>query len=197
MINETRTNSNTLEIRGGGDQLSIEGYAIVFNSESQNLGGFVEVISERALDGVDMSDVYIYSQHKSEDILGNTQSGTLQLRLTEKGLYFSVELPNTSLGKDTYELVKRGDLKSLSFGFIVEEDTWNTTVSPQIRTINKIKQLEEISVVSRPAYTDTVVSTRAKEMTARCTKLQGCFNEPTKENKYLDEANAIINTIIN
>lgn len=174
---EIRLHTTNLEIRSDTER-TIDGYAIVFNSLSEDLNGFKELISERALDGVDLSDVFLYSQHKSSDILGNTSAGTLTLTITERGLYFKANLPDTSLGRDTHELIKRGDLKSLSFGFIVQEDTWDTKT--QIRTVTKIKKLEEISVVSRPAYSATTVSTRALDMSKRCTDFSGCFNKPNE-----------------
>lgn len=188
---ETRFSSDKLECRSNDDKNLISGYAIVFNKESVDLGGFKEVISERALDNVDLDDVYFYAHHKSESVLGNTKSGTLQLRVTDVGLYFTATLPETTLGKDTYELVKRGDLKSLSFGFIAQEDIWDTRSNPQIRTVTQIKKLDEISIVSRPAYEDTMVSTRAKEVIKIC---RDC-NNINNINKHLEEAKQILKDV--
>ena len=190
---ETRFQNKEIECRSEDGNNIISGYAIVFNSESEDLGGFKEVIDVRALDGVDLSDVYFYSQHKSTDILGNTKSGTLSLRTTDVGLHFTAQLPNTSLGNDTYELIKRGDLKSLSFGFQVGKDKWDTTKSPQIRTVTQIKNLEEISVVSRPAYTATMVSTRARNMVENTKDL--VITHKKVENNFLNEAKLIIDNL--
>lgn len=192
---ETRFQNDNIECRQEeGKEKIISGYAIVFNSPSVDLGGFIEVIDKRALDGVDLSDTYFYSQHKSSDILGNTKSGTLSLRLTDKGLYFTAKLPNTQLGNDTYELIKRGDLKSLSFGFLVGKDSWDVTKNPQVRTVTKISSLEEISVVSRPAYTDTMVSTRAKNMVDSCSNISKC-NNINKKNMSLETAKLLLESV--
>ena len=103
----------------------VEGYALKFNKPSKDLGGFIETIDARALDGVNMEDVKLFLNHDSGNLLGRTKSGTLQLSVDEVGLKFRCELPNTTLGNDVMELVKRGDLSQCSFGFTVAEDEWD------------------------------------------------------------------------
>lgn len=143
----------------------VEGYALKFNTESRNLGGFIETITPEALEGVDLSDVRCFLDHDSSKLLGRTSSGTLKLNVDETGLYFRCILPNTSVGRDAMELVTRGDLNQCSFGFTVEQDKWAKGNDIMMRSINKIGSLFEISLVSIPAYddTDVRVATRSLE----------------------------------
>ena len=143
----------------------VEGYALKFNKESRNLGGFVETISPEALDGVDLTDVRCFMDHDSSKLLGRTSSGTLKLNVDDVGLHFRCVLPDTSNGRDAMELVKRGDLNQCSFGFTVAKDKLIKGNNIMKRSINKIGSLLEISLVSIPAYddTDVRVATRSLE----------------------------------
>lgn len=142
----------------------VEGYALKFNTESRNLGGFIETITPEALEGVDLSDVRCFLDHDSSKLLGRTSSGTLKLNVDETGLYFRCVLPNTSVGRDAMELVTRGDLNQCSFGFTVEQDKWTKGNEIMMRSINKIGSLFEISLVSIPAYDDTDVRVAQRSM---------------------------------
>lgn len=146
------------------DNNIVEGYALKFNKPSKDLGGFVETIDARALDGVNMEDVKLFLNHDSGNLLGRTKSGTLQLSVDEVGLKFRCELPNTTLGNDVMELVKRGDLSQCSFGFTVAEDEWERREGKPVRTIKKINTLAEISLVSIPAYDDTDVAVAKRSL---------------------------------
>lgn len=143
-------------------RMIVEGYAIVFNSESRDLGGFTEFVSPNALDEAleRNSDVLALYNHDYSNVLGRQSSETLKLYKDERGVKFELDLPDTNLGRDVYELVKRGDLKGNSFGFTVEKDKWEKRGSDVIRTIEKIKDLFEISIVSLPAYEATELTKR-------------------------------------
>jgi HK97 family phage prohead protease len=189
---ETRyvTFTDEIEFRKTDTDLTISGYAITFGSLSENLGGFREVIDRRALDDVDFSDVYLLSQHRSEDVLASTAANTMNVQVTDKGLYFSATLANTTLGRDTYELVKRGDLKSMSFAFTTEEDQWNVKTNPQTRTVKKIGKISELSIVTNPAYKTSSVT---KRMVNKCTDLKKCLQK--EPNPLLNEAKEILSKI--
>lgn len=151
---EIRALSTVEEIKDS----TVEGYAIKFNSESRDLGGFIEIIEPTAFDGVDMSDVRAFMDHDAGKLLGRTASGTLELTIDERGVKFKLDLPNTTVGRDALELVKRGDLNQCSFGFTVAEDEWYKQGDKIYRSIKKIGNFFEISLVSIPAYDDTDVS---------------------------------------
>ncbi|MEJ7207705.1 HK97 family phage prohead protease, partial [Staphylococcus epidermidis] len=72
----------------------IKGYAIIFNTMSDDLGGFREIVAPNALDDVDISDVKCLINHDFNYVIGRTQAGTLELKVDEKGLYFKCHLPN-------------------------------------------------------------------------------------------------------
>lgn len=156
--------SNTIEKRSL-EQVNVlednivEGYALKFNKESRNLGGFVEVIDKRALDDVDLSDVRCFLDHDSSKLLGRTKSGTLELNVDDVGLHFRCSLPNTTVGRDALELVKRGDLSQCSFMFTTDANgtKWDKG-DVYKRTVTSIKEIFEVSLVSIPAYDDTDVS---------------------------------------
>ena len=190
-MDEMEVRSMDIELRSEDTKdMIISGYAITFNSESRDLGGFKEIIDKRALDNLDLSDVALLYQHKPDDILASSNSKTMTLQVTEKGLYFRAELANTQLGRDTYELIKRGDLKSMSFGFNVEKDDWNVRTTPHTRNIRKIKTLKELSIVTFPAYKSSSV---AKRMLTNCTDLNKCMQKEVNQN--LVEAKELLKNI--
>lgn len=141
----------------------ISGYAVVFNEPSEDLGGFIEYVLPNAFDGVDLSDVLALYNHDFGSLLGRSSANTLSLEVDDKGLHFTLDVPDTTLGHDVYVNIRAGNLKGMSFGFTVETDTWltDTTDLPQ-RTISQIGSLYEVSVVGMPAYQETNVNvTRA------------------------------------
>ena len=147
------------------DRMLVEGYAIVFNSESRDLGGFTEVVKENALDDALMrnTDVLALYGHDYQNVLGRQSAGTLSLEKDNRGIKFTLDLPNTQLGRDVYTLVERGDLKGNSFGFTVEKDSWEKKGDKVIRTIEQVRELFEISIVSLPAYEATELTKRSYE----------------------------------
>lgn len=157
-MNDFEKRASVLEL--SQKEMMVEGYAIKFNTRSELLGDFVEIIDPHAFDGLDLSktDVRAFLDHDSSKLLGRTSSGTLQLHVDDVGVRFNLSLPNTQTGRDAYELITRGDLNQCSFGFVVGEDTWDVDEDgTYIRTIRSIKKIFEISLVSIPAYSDTSV----------------------------------------
>lgn len=147
------------------DTRTVEGYAVVFNSLSNDLGGFNEIISRNALDGVlDKSDVFCLLNHdNSRGILArsNKGQGSLELTIDDKGLKYRFEAPKTALGDELLEGLRRGDINASSFAFTVGSDTWEKREDGSyLRTINSIKELFDVSPVYQPAYSATSVDTR-------------------------------------
>lgn len=160
MNNKLETRLMEVRAREESDagEMIVEGYAVVFNSETQLWEDFYEQIDRGAFDGVDFSDVRAFYDHQTGNLLGRTKSDTLRLTIDDTGLKFRLLLPNTQLGRDVYELVKRGDLSQCSFGFYVGAEDWSDDGQAYHRTITKISELVEISLVSIPAYDDTTVT---------------------------------------
>lgn len=161
------TLTQTVEIRAKTDQKRhlLSGYAIIFNSPSENMG-FIESVGSHALDNVDLSSVFALYNHNFDNVLGKTGKN-LSLSIDEKGLSFSLELLPSD--EHIFELVKDGIINKMSFGFIVDKDDWQDSTH---RTILKIKELQEISLVPVPAYEGTdIIAKRSLEM-AEDTKTQ-------------------------
>lgn len=155
-----------LELRGEDESRHIEGYGSVFNSRSLDLGGFQEIIAPGAFDGViERCDVKALLDHNAErGILARSRNGkgSLSLELDERGLKYSFDAPHTNLGDEVVEGLKRGDYSQSSFAFTVESESWTKEEDGSyLRTINKIGNLYDVSIVANPAYTDTSVALRS------------------------------------
>ena len=150
---EVRTfNVQDLELRMDGDKPTVVGYGAVFNSMSNDLGGFREFIAPNAFEGRLEDDVRFLVNHDANLILARTTNGTLRLSVDEKGLRYEADMPNTSTARDLMELLKNGTISQSSFAFTVEEDSWEVKDGMNIRTIDKVSQLYDVSSVTYPAY---------------------------------------------
>jgi uncharacterized protein len=162
-----RIDITNLQTRDGTDSTPsvISGYAAVFNSKTTIGDWFEEIISPGAFSRSisENRDVRALFNHNWDNVLGRTKNGTLRLEEDTRGLKFEVELPNTSVARDLAESMRRGDINQCSFGFWATGESWDYSVEPAVRTINEV-ELYEISVVSIPAYEDTEVSLRSKEL---------------------------------
>ena len=151
------------ELRAGGDSRKIEGRSIVFNSLSQDFGGWKEEISPDAISDeiINASDILFLLNHSdSRGILGRKRkgSGSLSTEIREDGVYFSFDAPQTSLGDELLEYLRRGDITQCSFAFTVDDDDWKEQEDGSyIRTIKKFHKIYDMSAVYTPAYTDTEV----------------------------------------
>ena len=143
---------------------TIRGYAAVFNSMSEDLGGFREQIAPGAFDDVLENDVRCFFNHDENIVLGRTLSGTLRLSVDDKGLAYEVDMPDTQCARDLLISMDRGDVSQSSFGFRVgvNGDTWDENDDGVIvRTITKFGRLFDVSPVSIPAYPDTTSGVRS------------------------------------
>lgn len=152
------------------EQMIVEGYALRFNTLSNDLGGFVETISPEALKETDLSDVRCLIDHDSSKVLGRTVSETLELNVDDEGLHFRCHLPNTTYAKDLYENIRLGNISQCSFGFILDENEGDSFEKRDDglfkRTLRKIKSLFDVSVVTYPAYNDTDVAPALRSIEA-------------------------------
>jgi HK97 family phage prohead protease len=145
------------------------GYAAVFNSLSESLlWGFRERLIPGAFSDVLKrgDDVRAMIEHKGGlEMLGRTTNETLFLEEDSKGLRARIIPPDTQAGRDAITLVGRGDLRHMSFGFMVDEDDerWDVTKGEEIRTIFRVSELRDVSIVADPAYTNTSVALRSLE----------------------------------
>ena len=167
---ERRTANGTVELREEGETLTAVGYAAVFDSTSQNLGGFVERVAPNSFrKTIQETDVRALFNHDADSLLGRTANGTLRLMEDDHGLRYEVDLPNTTLGRDVAELLKRGDLNGSSFGFRTISDTWTQTDDGYpLRILNELA-IRDVGPVTFPAYEASEASLRSlaesKELT--------------------------------
>lgn len=159
-----RSTGIDLQTRSEESEKVIEGYFVVFNTETELFPGAFEEIAPGAFDNTMNNDVRALINHDTAYVLGRTKSGTLQLKVDSKGLWGSIKInENDTDAMNLYERVKRGDVDQCSFGFnILKEDTDyrdDGTIKWTIREID----LHEVSVVTFPAYGDTSVQARMKQ----------------------------------
>ena len=148
-----------------GDRLA--GHAAVYNRHAK-ISGHYEAMAPTAFHrALERDDVRALINHDPSKLLARSKAGTLKLSTDSTGLYFEIEkLPNTSYANDLRELVTRGDLDGMSFGFVPGEDTWSRAPDgTQIRTHQSVESLLDVSVVTYPAYDGTDVALRAIEFT--------------------------------
>lgn len=154
------------------DSRTIRGYAIVWGVESRLLWGFdgefVEVIDRSAVDEslIGSCDVKALFNHYNGDLLARSVNGegTLHLSIDDHGLKFEFDAPNTTVGNDVLELVRRGDLRGCSFAFTCDNEdvTYDRRADGKpLRTVHKIRALYDVSVVVDPAYMQTSVDVRS------------------------------------
>ena len=142
------------------DKMEIKGYAVVFNSPETY--GYTEVISEKALDNADMSDVVLrYNHNDTFMVLARTRNKSLNLNVDEKGLFMDATLQNDiTEHRNIYNAIKSGLIDKQSFAFTIEEDEYD--YDTDTRTITKIGKLYDVSVVDQPFYNATDVSLASK-----------------------------------
>lgn len=141
------------------DELVITGYAALFDSRSEDLGGFVEEIDRgafaEALKREDL-DVRFLINHDSNLVLARTRSGTLELTEDQRGLRIYARVAPYSYAEDLRIAIERGDVDQMSFAFTTEEDSWSKTEDgANLRRVQRVKDLFDVSVVTYPAYPET------------------------------------------
>ena len=156
-------------------KMTVAGYAAVFGEIADIGGHFREVLTRGAFEKtLASSDVRAYFVHDRGRVLGRKSAGTLRLREDEKGLAVEIDLPDTSDGRDARTLIERGDISGMSFGFVVTKQEWDETGETPLRTIREVV-LDEVSIVSEPAYDGTSIAMRSLDA-ARKERRQQNFN---------------------
>ena len=143
---------------------TIRGYAAVYNSDSEWMGGFYEQIERGAFDDVLNDDVRAYFNHDENLLLGRVSSGTLRIGTDARGLFYEVDLPNTTYANDLVELMKRGDVNQSSFAFLIDADRWEQRGGKTYRIIEKVSRLLDVSPVAQPAYPDATSELKKRDL---------------------------------
>ena len=101
----------------------------------------------------DKSNVFANYSHDQSKILGSTKSNTLELEDKEDGLYIRCKVPNTSWGNDTWEVISRGDVTTMSFEFIPYD--WVEDQIEDTVTLRSAKLEAVAFCVAEAAYLET------------------------------------------
>ncbi len=163
MQTERRFTSGT-QVRGDGDGNTLQGLAALYNTESQDVGGFVETLATGCFSRVIRDcDCRLLLNHDRNFVLARTKSGTLSLSEDGQGLHFTARLaPDSQAARDIYTAVKRQDIDQMSFAFVVGSDRWTRKADgTPLRTVLDISRLDDVSVCAYPAYTQTSVMARS------------------------------------
>lgn len=165
----------------------IRGYAAVYNSDSEWMGGFYEQIEMGAFDDVMDNDVRAYLNHDENLLLGRVSSGTLRIGTDKRGLFYEVDLPNTTYANDLVELMKRGDINQSSFAFLIGEDRWEQRDGKTYRIISKVSRLLDVSPVAQPAYPEATSELKTRDLETET-------KEETKSAAVEDTASEVVET---
>ena len=148
----------------GGKKLVVRGYPILFNTEAEIYdywyGKVRETILPTALDGTDLSDVYLVLGHNIEPdkVLGRA-GVNMRIEVDETGAFFECELPNTQKARDIYNLIESGIIDGMSFGFRCSDEVNPETLT---RTITHIDELYEFTITPFPAYKEASIIAQKK-----------------------------------
>lgn len=150
------------EMRFDAAEKKITGYAALYNSRSEDLGGFLETIRAGAFTRTLASkpDVRALIDHNQSKILGRTLSGTLILTEDSRGLAVTINPPETQYAADLMTVMARGDVTQMSFAFHSAVDSWSVVDGQRMRELVDL-DLVDVSVVTYPAYPETSVAVRS------------------------------------
>lgn len=178
MNKEIRLNNVELRMSETDEMPVIRGYALKFDKRSEVLGyftPFVEVLKRGCLDQADMTSVVALVNHDANMPLA--RSGVnLKLTVDDVGLYFEFQPTDTSYARDLVKNMQSGVVSKCSFAFTISDEErseeWQKDGDVNLRYINKIDKIYDVSVVTTPAYEDTeaVVSARSKELAEKINK---------------------------
>lgn len=150
-----------VEMRASEEEMSVEGYAVVFD-EVTDLGWIKEVIDRNAFDGADMSDIVMKYNHENSVLpMARTRGGSLTFEIDDHGMRIRAKLPDTSVNRDIYTLIRDGVLSKMSFAFTIKNEEYD--YETDTRKILAFDKIFDVSVVDVPAYESTEIYARTKE----------------------------------
>ena len=163
---QVRCLAQKFETREENGNLFIEGYFSVFNSPYELWEGASEVVKPGAFTDCVGQDVRALINHDSTLVLGRTKAGTLELKEDSRGLWGRIKINRDDVdAMNLYARVQRGDVDQCSFGFVIERETFVDLGGGAYRwEIEKVNLLYEVSVCTFPAYEETSVSARKKQL---------------------------------
>jgi len=174
---------------------------IPYNSKSVEIYGLAEIISPSAFKKTlnDGATVRALVNHNEDKILGSTNSGTLTLEDSPAGLVCRCTLPNTSYANDMYEIIGRGDVQTMSFGFDSRKSKWLDDYGKKTRTLKEVCLKEVSFSVMTPAYPDTASLTylRGLNKMGNLDMLNEIFEKETLDEKDILNVKEAIDALTN
>ena len=169
-------------------ELYIEGYFSVFHSLYHLWDGATETVLPGAFtETLTRDDVRALIDHNTRLVLGRTKAGTLELKEDDHGLWGKIRINSKDVdAMNLYHLVQRGDVDQCSFGFEIEEETFQESPNGSIQWQIQKVMLYEVSVVTFPAYEDTEVTARKQAFSEIQQRKQAAWCESMR--KRLKEA---------
>ena len=167
------------ELRSENGGRHISGKAISFDTQSNDIG-FIEILHRGCISQelIDSSNIVFLYNHDYNQVIAraNKGKGTLNIDLRDDGVYFDLEVPNTTMGNDLLENIRLGNITQCSFGFNYanEEGAYKDEKIDDVwyRNVYKIGELYDLSAVTYPAYDDTYVNARMQERSKMEDKLK-------------------------
>jgi len=152
-----------IETRASGSPV-IRGYAAVYNSLSDDLGGFRERVLPGCFRGcLDRgTDVRAFFNHDTSAILARRSAGNLRLFDDDNGLGYEIDPPDTSTAIDLLENIRCGNIRESSFGFTCTRQEWGREGEWMTRDLVEA-DIFDVSPVTYPAYPDATVALRSLE----------------------------------
>ncbi|MFF2406724.1 HK97 family phage prohead protease [Streptomyces sp. NPDC058092] len=170
MTTERRNLTRPAEVRENGETVTMRGYAYRFNELSHNLGGFRErILPGAGATSLVRNDVFATFNHDNNNVLGRSSAGTLRTGEDNEGGWYEIDLPNTTVGRDLAELLKRGDINGSSFTFRVNAEGQRRASDDDPETGLPVREITSMDVVElgpvlNPAYPTTDAALRSIEL---------------------------------
>ena len=193
------------ELRSENEGRHISGKAISFDTQSNDIG-FIEILHRGCISQelIDSSNIVFLYNHDYNQVIAraNKGKGTLNIDLRDDGVYFDLDVPNTTMGNDLLENIRLGNITQCSFGFRYanEEGAYKDEKIGDVwyRNVYKIGELFDLSAVTYPAYDDTYVNARMQERSKMEDKLKETeeiqkevrAEEKKEDDKMSDEKNS-------
>lgn len=171
-----------LEVRDDDGALSVEGYAAVFNQETDIGGMFRERIERGAFsEAIGRDEVVFLYNHDDDTVMARTSAGNLTLSEDENGLRIRANLSQDDPDAQKLQAKMRaGNINKMSFAFYPEEQEWDDSGDIPVRTIKKAG-LADVSAVTNPAYGGTEIALRSLEKVRASSKPKNNFSIKRRE----------------
>lgn len=155
--------ADELRVDGDDDNPKLVGHAAVFDQKAELWPGFSEIVAPGAFSKSLGNDVRALFNHNPDIVLGRTRSKTLRLAEDAQGLAVEISPPPTTAARDVVEMIRRGDVSQMSFGFRTVKDRWERDEEGNVtRTLIEV-ELFDVSPVTFPAFPQTDVALRSLE----------------------------------